>query len=138
PGRRPEGRRGGHRAAARSGAEHPPPARHRVSRPIARAAAIALTGLTGTTVLVEAALSNQLPGMSIIGLPDTALAESKQRVRLAAQRAGVGASERHVVVNLSPAALPKHGSGFDLAIALAVAAASGHLPGERMPSTAHL
>ncbi|MGD9606587.1 MAG: YifB family Mg chelatase-like AAA ATPase [Leucobacter sp.] len=109
-----------------------------MSRPIARAAAIALTGLTGTTVLVEAALSNQLPGMSIIGLPDTALAESKQRVRLAAQRAGVGASERHVVVNLSPAALPKHGSGFDLAIALAVAAASGHLPGERMPSTAHL
>lgn len=109
-----------------------------MSAVVARAASIALTGLDGTTVLVEAALSNQLPGMSIIGLPDTALAESKQRVRLAAQRAGVGASERHVVVNLSPAALPKQGSGFDLAIALAVAAAAGHVPAARMPGTAHL
>lgn len=109
-----------------------------MSDPIARVAAIALTGLEGTAVLVEAGLSNQLPGMSIIGLPDTALAEAKQRVRLATQHAGVGVSERFVLVNLSPAALPKQGSGFDLAIALAVAAASGHLPSARLPRVAHI
>lgn len=109
-----------------------------MSTAVARAASIALSGLDGTPVVVEAALSNQLPGMSIIGLPDTALVESKQRVRLATQRLGVGPVERHVVVNLSPAALPKYGSGFDLAIALAVAAAAGHVPGERMRHTVHL
>lgn len=105
---------------------------------VARAAAIALTGLEGTEVLVETALSNQLPGMAIIGLPDTAIAEAKQRVRLAVQRAGVDTHGRFVVVNLSPAALPKQGSGFDLAIALSIAAASGRVPGERMPGVAHL
>ncbi|MBO1901169.1 YifB family Mg chelatase-like AAA ATPase [Leucobacter weissii] len=105
---------------------------------VARVGAIALTGLAGTGVLVEAALSNQLPGMAIIGLPDTALAEAKQRVRVATQQAGFGVSERFVTVNLSPAALPKQGSGFDLAIALAVVAASGGVPMERMRTTAHL
>lgn len=109
-----------------------------MSAAVVRVAAIALTGLDGTPVLVEAALSNQLPGMSIIGLPDTALAEAKQRVRLATQHSGVGASERFIMVNLSPAALPKQGSGFDLAIALAVAAASGHVPAARMAKVAHI
>lgn len=105
---------------------------------VVRVAAIALTGLEGTPVLVEAALSNQLPGIAIIGLPDTALAEAKQRVRLATQRAGVAPDGRFVLVNLSPAALPKQGSGFDLAIALAIAAAAGRVPGARMASIAHL
>lgn len=109
-----------------------------MSGPVARAGAVSLTGLEGTRVLVEAALSNQLPGMAIIGLPDAALAEAKQRVRLATQRAGVAPEGRFVIVNLSPAALPKHGSGFDLAIALAIAAAAGRVPGGRMAATAHL
>lgn len=109
-----------------------------MSGPVARAAAIALTGLDGTPVLVEAALANQLPGMAIVGLPDSAIAEAKQRVRLATQRAGVGLLGRFVLVNLSPAALPKQGSGFDLAIALAIAAATGYIPSERLPSIVHL
>lgn len=109
-----------------------------MSATVCRVAAISLTGLKGTTVLVEAAVSNQLPGMSIIGLPDAALAEAKQRVRLATQQAGMALSDRFIVVNLSPAALPKQGSGFDLAIALAALAASGHVPGERLATTAHL
>lgn len=112
------------RSAARAGA-------------VARAGTVALTGLDGTPVLVEAALSQQLPGMSIIGLPDAAIAEAKQRVRLATQRAGVDVHHRFVLVNLSPAALPKQGSGFDLAIALAVAAAAGSVPRDRMPGIAH-
>lgn len=105
---------------------------------VARAGAIALTGLDGTPVVVEAALANQLPGMAIVGLPDSAIAEAKQRVRLATQRAGVDLLGRFVLVNLSPAALPKQGSSFDLAIALAIAAAAGRITGERLPSTAHL
>lgn len=85
-----------------------------MSAAVCRTAAIALTGLDGTVVHVEAAVSNQLPGMAIIGLPDAALAEAKQRVRLAIQQAGMALSDRFIVVNLSPAALPKQGSGFDL------------------------
>lgn len=109
-----------------------------MSATVCRVAAIALTGLRGTTVLVEAAVSNQLPGMAIIGLPDAALAEAKQRVRLATQQMGLALSERFIVVNLSPAALPKQGSGFDLAIALAALAASGKVPGGSLTDTAHL
>lgn len=105
---------------------------------VARVASVGLTGLDGTAVVVEAALSNQLPGMHMVGMLDTALAEAKQRVRLATQQAGVSMSERLVVVNLSPAAVPKQGSGFDLAIALAVAAASGHVPAQQMSKIAHL
>lgn len=81
---------------------------------VCRAASISLTGLDGTAVMVEAAVTNQLPGMAIIGLPDTAVAEAKQRVRLATQQAGFALSDRFLLVNLSPAALPKQGSGFDL------------------------
>lgn len=105
---------------------------------VCRTAAVALTGLEGTIVHVEAAVSNQLPGMVIIGLPDAALAEAKQRVRLATQQAGMPLSERLLIVNLSPAALPKQGSGFDLAIALSALAASGHLPTEQLAEVAHI
>lgn len=103
-----------------------------------RTSAIALTGVEGTAVQVEAAVSNQLPGMIIIGLPDAALNEAKQRVKLAVQQAGLSLSERLLVVNLSPATLPKQGSGFDLAIALSALAASGHLPTNRLEHTAHI
>ncbi|KAM9863871.1 YifB family Mg chelatase-like AAA ATPase [Leucobacter sp. BZR 635] len=109
-----------------------------MSRGVCRAAAVALTGLAGTTVMVEAAVSRQLPGMAIIGLPDAALAEAKQRVRTAAAQAGLPLSERFVVVNLAPAALPKQGSGFDLAIALAALAASRQLPTAKLADTAHI
>lgn len=103
-----------------------------------RAAAIALTGLEGTPVMVESAVSQQIPGMAIIGLPDTALAEAKLRVRSATAQLGLPISERFVTVNLSPASLPKHGSGFDLAIALSALAALKHLPHEDMARVAHL
>lgn len=99
---------------------------------------MALTGIEGTVVMVEAAISQQLPGMAIIGLPDTALAEAKLRVRTATAQAGIPLSERFITVNLSPAALPKQGSGFDLAIALSALAASQRLPSERLSSIAHL
>ncbi len=82
---------------------------------VCRAASIALTGLQGTTVMVESAISQQLPGIAIIGLPDASLAEAKLRVRTATSQAGMPLSDRFITVNLAPASLPKHGSGFDLA-----------------------
>lgn len=109
-----------------------------MSSPVCRAAAIALSGVHGTAVMVEAAVTQQLPGMAIIGLPDVALAEAKLRVRTAASQAGLPLSDRFVMVNLAPAALPKHGSGFDLAIALATLAASRHLPADKLADTAHI
>lgn len=109
-----------------------------MSGQLARAAAIALTGLRGTTVMVEAAVSQQLPGMAIIGLPDAALAEAKLRVRTATAQAELPLSNRFITVNLRPAALPKHGSGFDLAIALAALGASRRLPVDQLATTAHL
>ena len=105
---------------------------------VCQAAAVALTGLEGTTVMVEAAVTRQLPGMAIIGLPDAALAEAKQRVRTASAQAGFPLTERFVVINLAPASLPKQGSGFDLAIALAALAASRKLPADRLTDTAHI
>lgn len=105
---------------------------------VCRAAAISLDGLEGTMVQVEAAVSNQLPGMAIVGLPDAAVAEAKQRVRIAIQQAGFELSHRFLLVNLSPATLPKQGSGFDLAIALAALAASGGLSADRLAGTAHI
>lgn len=109
-----------------------------MSGEVCRAASIALTGIEGTTVIVEAAVSQQLPGMAIIGLPDTALAEAKLRVRTATTQAGMPLADRFITVNLSPAALPKQGSGFDLAIALSALAASQRLPHDRLATTAHL
>lgn len=109
-----------------------------MTRPVCRAASVSLNGLEGTIVMVEAAVTNQLPGMAIIGLPDTAVAEAKQRVRLATTQMKLALSNRFLIVNLSPAALPKQGSGFDLAIALAAVAASGHAPAERMSQVVHL
>lgn len=105
---------------------------------VCRAAAIALAGLDGAPVFVEAALSQQLPGIGIVGLPDTALAEAKSRVRVATEKVGLKLADRFILINLAPAALPKHGSGFDLAIALAALAASGRAPAARMSSVVHL
>lgn len=113
-------------------------AKRGVAATVCRTAAIALTGIEGTIVHVEAAVSNQLPGMAIIGLPDAALTEAKQRVKLAIQQAGLSLTKRFLVVNLSPAALPKQGSGFDLAIALSALAASGQLPAAGLADIAHI
>lgn len=105
---------------------------------VCRAAAIALSGLTGAPVFVEAALAQQLPGIAIVGLPDAALAEAKSRVRVATEKAGLKLADRFILINLAPAALPKHGSGFDLAIALAALGASGRVPAANLSGVIHL
>ena len=106
--------------------------------PVARTRSVALLGLTGSIVEVEADLSSQLPAFIIIGLPDTALGEARDRVRSAAINAGCPLPSRRLTVNLSPAALPKHGSGFDLAIAIACLAAAGELSRDSVDRVVHL
>lgn len=105
---------------------------------IGRTSAVALMGLTGALVEVEADISSNLPGFVIIGLPDAALGEARDRVRAAATNSGCGLPNRKLTVNLSPASLPKHGSGFDLAIALAVLAAAGTVSAESVARVVHL
>lgn len=92
---------------------------------IGRTYAVAILGVGGTLVEIEADLSNGLPGLSLIGLPDRALGEAGDRVRSALVNAGLSLPPRKLTVNLSPAALPKQGSGFDLGIAMACLAATG-------------
>jgi magnesium chelatase family protein len=105
---------------------------------IARTNGIALVGLTPHVVDIEADISPGLPGFWVIGLPDAALGESRGRVRAAASNSGLPITSRKLTVSLSPAALPKHGGGFDLAIALAALAAAGDVPTESVASTVHL
>lgn len=99
---------------------------------------VSLLGLQGAVVEIEADLSSNLPAFVLIGLPDAALGEAKDRVRSAATNAGCPLPNRKITVNLSPAALPKHGSGFDLAIALAALAAAGEVRAASIERVLHL
>lgn len=105
---------------------------------IARTWAVALTGVDGHLVEVEADLSNQTPEFKIIGLPDKALGEAVQRVHNACKNAGLDLPRRRLTVNLSPASLPKHGSGFDLGIAVSSLAAGGSIERRSIASTVHI
>lgn len=104
----------------------------------ARTWAVALTGVDGHLVEVEADLSNQTPDFKIIGLPDKSLGEAVQRVHNACQNAGLALPRRRLTVNLSPAALPKQGSAFDLSIAVASLAAGGALTRRSISQTVHV
>ena len=105
---------------------------------VARTHAIALLGLDGTVVDIEADISAHLPGFSLIGLPDLALGQARERVRAAAANAGCPITTRKLTVNLSPAALPKHGTAFDLGIAMAALAADRLVPSESVDRVIHL
>ena len=92
---------------------------------LGRTAAVSLVGLTGHPVEVEAHLAASVPGFTLVGLPDASLAEARDRVRAAMASSGLPWPQRRITVNLSPASLPKTGSGFDLAVAVATLAAAG-------------
>ncbi|MFM6940058.1 MAG: YifB family Mg chelatase-like AAA ATPase [Rhodoluna sp.] len=89
---------------------------------LAKAYSVSLLGLAGTIIEIEAEVSSNLPSFVLVGLPDASLSEAKDRVRAAAQNSGLALPGRRVTVNLSPASVPKRGSGFDLAIAMAILA----------------
>lgn len=93
----------------------------------------ALAGINAPLVTVEVHVSGGLPSMSIVGLPEMAVRESKDRVRAAILNANFEFPARRITVNLAPADLPKEGGRFDLAIAIGVLAASKQLSAEKLP-----
>lgn len=93
----------------------------------------AQNGLAAEAVTVEVHLANGLPGLSIVGLPEAAVRESRDRVKAAIATCGYKfPSTRRITVNLAPADLPKEGGRFDLPIALGILVASGQIPAERV------
>ena len=105
---------------------------------VGRSRAVALIGMRGAMVDIEVDFSASLPGIVIIGLPDTALGEARERVRSAAANSGCPLPPKRITVNLSPAALPKHGSAFDLGIALSALVAAGKVLAESVASVVHI
>jgi len=95
---------------------------------LARTHSVALIGVTGQVVEIEVDIANGLVGMILVGLPDTALREARDRIRAAIVNSGEQWPQRKITVGLSPASLPKRGSWFDLAIAVGVLAAAGKVP----------
>ncbi len=90
----------------------------------------ALAGLDAPLVTVEVHLGNGLPSFTIVGLPDTEVKESRERVRAALVTCNFEFPARRITVNLAPAELPKESGRFDLPIALGILAASGQIPAE--------
>jgi len=88
----------------------------------------AQVGIDAPEVIVEAHLSNGLPSFAIVGLPEAAVRESRDRVRSALLNSRFDFPPRRITVNLAPADLPKEGGRFDLPIALGILAASAQLP----------
>jgi len=95
---------------------------------LARVFSCAVLGLEGVIVEVEVDYSNGLPAVIIVGLPDAAVQESRERVQTAVKNAGLHFPRHRIVVNLSPASIRKEGPAYDLPIALGVIILSGHLP----------
>ncbi len=92
----------------------------------------ALAGMQAPAVSVEVHLANGLPGIHLIGLPDTEVREAKDRVRAALQNSGFDMPNRRITINLAPAELPKESGRFDLPIALGILAASEQIPREEL------
>jgi len=95
---------------------------------------VELTGITGHVIEVQAHVSGGLPATILVGLPDSRVRETRDRVRAAMVNSKLGWPGRKITVGLSPAGLPKYGSGNDLAIAVAILAAWGRAPQTRDPA----
>src|ERR1700733_8812104 len=106
--------------------------------PVARTHSIALVGVEGHPVEIEADIQNGLPGLLLVGLPDTALREARDRIRAAIVNSREQWPQRRITVGLSPASLPKRGSGFDVGIAVAILSAAGSVPAAALDGMAFL
>lgn len=102
---------------------------------ISRAYTVAFQGIEARPVEVQCAVAPGLPAFSIVGLPDKAVSEARERVRSALATMSIALPSRRITVNLSPADLPKEGSHFDLPIALALLAAIEIIPPEAASET---
>ncbi|NJM81911.1 MAG: ATP-binding protein, partial [Tabrizicola sp.] len=99
---------------------------------VARAYTVAFEGVEARIVEVQCALSAGMPAFNLVGLPDKAVSEAKERVRAALQAMSIALPSKRITINLSPADLPKEGSHFDLPIALALLAALDIIPREEV------
>jgi magnesium chelatase family protein len=97
-----------------------------------------LQGVDGHVVTVEVHVSNGIPGYTVVGLPDTAGRESRERVRAALLSSEAEFPLRRITVNLAPATVRKSGSGLELAVAIAIACANGALPADALDDLAVL
>lgn len=98
----------------------------------------AQSAMDSPPITVEAHLANGLPGFTIVGLPEAAVRESRDRVRGAIQNSGFNFPNKKITVNLAPADLPKEGSRFDLAIAIGILVASEQLPREALHNSEYI
>ena len=105
---------------------------------VARAYTVAFEGVEARLVEVQCALTAGMPGFSIVGLPDKAVSEAKERVKAALASLNLALPSKKITINLSPADLPKEGSHFDLPIALALLAAIDVIPRETVEETVAL
>ena len=101
---------------------------------VARVSTVAFQGIEGVPVEVQVMIAPGKVLMHIVGLPDKAVAESRERVQAALHASGLALPPKKVTVNLAPADLPKEGSHFDLAIALGLMAALGAIPADALSS----
>ena len=92
----------------------------------------AVTGIDGYLVEVEVDLSNGLPSFDIVGLPDVAVKEARERVRAAIKNSGLEFPLHRITVNMAPADVKKEGAAHDLPIALGILAAQGVLPSKSL------
>ena len=99
---------------------------------VARARTVAFQGVDAVPVDVQVVAGPGKMGMHVVGLPDKAVTESRERVRSAVHASGLSMPTKRVVVNLAPADLPKEGSHYDLAIALALMASMGAIPADKL------
>jgi magnesium chelatase family protein len=103
---------------------------------LSQAVSAAVVGVDGVAVRVEVDVAFGLPGLTIVGLAGSAVLEARERVRSALRNSGFEVPARRITVNLAPADLPKEGTGFDLAIAVGILAASGQMDPGSLPRTA--
>lgn len=102
---------------------------------VARTYTVAFEGVQARLVEVQCAVTAGLPAFSLVGLPDKAVSEARDRVRAAMSALSLALPSKRITVNLSPADMPKEGSHFDLPIALALLAALDVLPAEEVAQT---
>lgn len=105
---------------------------------LASVASATLLGVEGQLVTVEVHVSPGLPSYTVVGLPDTAVRESRERVRAAILSSGLEWPQHRITVNLAPGGVRKHGAGLDVAVALGILAATGALPAGALDATAAL
>src|SRR6056297_3779203 len=105
---------------------------------LSRTRTVAFEGLEARRVEVQCAVTAGIPAFAIVGLPDKAVSEARERVRTALQAMAIALPSKRITVNLSPADLPKEGSHFDLPIALALLAALEIIPADAAEGTTAL